>query len=228
MTADPSVWELFISGDPAIWNPLVVSVKCAAGAALLAVPVGVPVGLMLGLGRGRWSRVLRAVADAGLAIPTTVVALMVYLLLYRQGPLGGAGLLFSPTAIILGQALVAVPVVVLLVAEATAALDPRVRWTAMTLGAGPVRRTLWYAGEIRGHLLASALSAFGRAAGELGVALILGGNILGKTRTLSTAITVDLSRGLYERAVALGVLLLLLALGVIVLVRLVAPRRAGG
>jgi tungstate transport system permease protein len=137
------------------------------------------------------------------------------------------GLLYTPTAIVLGQTLVSLPVLTMFAADAAAALDPRVHWTARTLGASRARRTLWYAGEIRGSLLAGLLSAFGRAAGELGVALILGGNMKGETRTLTTAITLETEKGEYERAIALGVLLVALALAVIVAVRLAAPRKAG-
>jgi tungstate transport system permease protein len=166
--------------------------------------------------------------DAGLALPTTAVALALYLLFSRRGVFGPAGLLFTPWAIVLGQMLVALPVVVMFTADAAAALDPRVHWTARTLGASGPRRALWYAGEIRGSLLAGLLAAFGRAAGELGAALILGGNIRGETRTLTTAITLETAKGEFERAVALGALLVAFSLVVIVSVRLATPRRAGG
>ena len=221
------VLDLVLSGSPEIWGPAGLSLRCAALAALAAVPVGIPLGLLVGAGPARWRRPLRALVDAGLAVPTTAVALVCYLLLSRRGWFGEAGLLFTPSAIVLGQMLVSLPVLVMLTADAAAALDPRVHWTARTLGATRARRALWYAGEIRGSLLAALLAAFGRAAGELGVALILGGNIRGETRTLTTAITLETARGEFERAVALGALLVAFALAVIVAVRLAAPRRAG-
>ncbi len=228
MAGEPGVLELLLSGSPDIWEPARLSLACAAAAALLAAPVGIPLGLLLGAGNGRWRRPLRALVDAGLAVPTTAVALVCYLLLSRRGWFGEAGLLFTPWAIVIGQLFVALPVMVILAADAAAALEPRVHWTARTLGAPRWRRALWYAGEIRGSLLAALLTAFGRAAGELGVALILGGNIKGSTRTLTTAITLETAKGQFERAVALGILLVAFALTVIFAVRLLAPRRAGG
>jgi len=222
------VLDLLLSGSPDVWEPAALSLRCAATAALLAAPVGIPLGLLAGAGPARWRRPLRAAADAGLSVPTTAIALVLYLLLSRRGWFGPMGLLFSPTAIVLGQTLVALPVLVMFTADAAAALDPRVHWTARTLGASALRRGIWYAGEIRGSLLAGLLAAFGRAAGELGAALLLGGNIKGETRTLTTAITLETARGEFERAVAMGLLLVVFALAVIVTVRLIAPRKAGG
>lgn len=221
------VLDLLLSGSPEVWGPAGLSLSCAAAAALLAAPAGIPLGLLVGAGPPRWRRGMRALVDAGLAVPTTAIALVLYLLLSSRGWFGEAGLLFTPVAIVLGQLLVALPVIVILVADAAASLDPRVHWTARTLGASGPRRVLWYAGEIRGSLLAALLTAFGRAAGELGVALILGGNIRGSTRTLTTAITLETARGDYERALALGAILVLLALAVVFTARLLAPRRAG-
>lgn len=226
--AAPGVLDLLLSGSREIWEPASLSLRCAAAAAILAAPIGIPLGLAAGAGPSRWRRPLRALVDAGLALPTTAIALVLYLLLSRRGWFGEAGLLFTPWAVILGQALVALPVVVMFTADAAGALDPRARWTALTLGASPLRRALWTAGEIRGSLLAGLLSAFGRAAGELGAALILGGNIKGETRTLTTAITLETAKGEFERAVALGAVLVVFAVAVIVSVRLAAPRRAGG
>ncbi|HEU4394932.1 MAG TPA: ABC transporter permease [Planctomycetota bacterium] len=223
----PGVLDLLASGSGEIWEPAWLSLRCAAAAALLALPFGVPLGLLAGSGPSRWRRPVRAFVDAGLALPTTAIALVLYLLLSRRGWFGEAGLLFTPWAVILGQALVALPVVVMFTADAAASLDPRARWTALTLGATPLRRALWTCGEIRGSLLAGLLAAFGRAAGELGAALILGGNIRGETRTLTTAITLETAKGEFERAVALGIVLVAFAVAVIVSVRLLAPRRAG-
>lgn len=221
------VLDLVLSGSREIWEPAGLSLKCAAAAALLAAPLGILLGLLAGTGPARWRRPLRALVDAGLAIPTTAIALVLYLLLSRRGWFGEAGLLFTPWAVVAGQTLVALPVMVMFTADAAAALDPRAKWTALALGASPLRRALWTAGEIRGSLLAGLLAAFGRAAGELGAALILGGNIKGETRTLTTAITLETAKGEFERAVALGVLLVVFALAIIVAVRLAMPRKAG-
>ncbi len=226
--APPGILDLLLSGSPEVWEPAILTLRCAAAAALVAAPLGIPLGLLAGAGPARWRRPLRAAADAGLAVPTTAIALVLYLLLSRRGWFGPMGLLFSPTAIVLGQTLVALPVLVMFTADAAAALDPRVHATARTLGASPLRRAFWYAREIRGSLLAGLLAAFGRAAGELGAALLLGGNIKGETRTLTTAITLETSKGEFERAVAMGVVLVAFALAVIVSVRMMAPRRAGG
>lgn len=226
---DPSadVLDLLLSGSSEVWGPARLSLLCGAASTLLAAGPALLLGLAVGVGRGPWRRPLRALVDAGLALPTTAVALVCYLLLSRRGPLGDWGLLFSWQAIVLGQSLVTFPVMMILAADGAAALRPEVHWTARTLGAGRFRRLLWYAGEVRGSLLAALLTAFGRATGELGVALILGGNIKGSTRTLTTAITLYTARGMFEQAVALGILLVLIALVVIVTVRLLLPARSG-
>ena len=141
------VLDLLLSGSPEVWGPAGLSLLCAAAAAVLATPLGIPAGLLAGAGPDRWRRPLRTVVDAGLAVPTTAIALVLYLLLARRGWFGSAGLLYTPSAIVLGQMLVALPVVVLVVADASASLDPRVHWTARTLGASRPRRMAWYAGE---------------------------------------------------------------------------------
>ena len=153
-------------------------------------------------------------ARAGMAMPTVLVGLLCYAVLSRRGPLGPLELLYTPTAIILGEVLLALPIVISLSYAAVATLEPAVAETARTLGAGPVRRLLTYLDERRLAVTAAVMTAFGRCVTELGVALMVGGNIKYRTRTLTTATALETSRGELARGVAMSLILVGLALAV--------------
>jgi tungstate transport system permease protein len=201
-----------------------LSLKVAITATLVACLLGIPLGFALGLTRFAGRRALLVVLNTALAFPTVVIGLVVYLLLARRGPLGGLGLLFTWQAIVIAEVILAVPIAVALSAAAVQAVDPRVRRTALTLGAGALR-TAWTIGrEARFALAAAVVVAFGRVLSEVGAALIVGGNVLHETRTLTTAITLATSQGNFSLAVALGLVLLALALTVNVLIQLFQGR----
>jgi tungstate transport system permease protein len=149
-----------------------------------------------------------------MAAPTVVIGLLAYSLLSRAGPLGSLGLLYTPAAIILAEFVLALPIVVALFSVSTAALDPRLEATARTLGAGRWRVFATVVREARAGLIAATMSAFGRVCAELGIAMMVGGNIKGHTRTMTTAIAVETAGGRFELALALGLILLLIALAV--------------
>jgi tungstate transport system permease protein len=128
-----------------------------------------------------------------------------------QGPLGQFHLLFSPTAIILGQTLLIIPLVASLACSSVSVVNPVVRETAFTLGAGRLRTTLTIAAEAQAALLVACITAFGRVVGEVGISLIVGGNILGYTRTITTAISLQTSKGEFALGLALGIILLFVA-----------------
>jgi tungstate transport system permease protein len=200
--------------DAEVWGAAQLSLWLSAIAVLLAALPGIPLGALLGLSRSRTADALLVAARVGMASPTVVVGLLVYGVLSRRGPLGAWDLLYSPTAIIAGEVLLAFPLVVALTASSVAGLDPRFRETVKVLRLGRVRATRLAVRDARDGVLAALLVAFARCVGELGVALLVGGNLRGSTRTLTTAIALETSRGEFERAVALGVVLLVLALGV--------------
>jgi tungstate transport system permease protein len=201
-----------------------LTLKVALAATFVACLVGIPAGFALGWTRFAGRRALLAVLNTALAFPTVVIGLVIYLLLARRGPLGSLGLLFTWQAIVVAEVVLALPIATALSAAAVQAVDPRVRRTALTLGAG-VFRTAWtVAREARFALLAAVVVAFGRVLSEVGAALIVGGNIRHETRTLTTAITLATSQGDFNLAFALGLVLLALALTVNVLIQLLQGR----
>ncbi len=160
------------------------------------------------------------------ALPTVVVGLFVYSLVSRSGPLGFLSFLYAPAGVVAGQTLLAMPIVATLVYAGLAKLDPRFRETLATLGAGRTRRLLATAREARALLVAAVVAAFGRVVGEVGICMMLGGNIRGVTRTMTTAIALDASKGEFERAIALGIVLFAVAVLVNLAMHAIAPKEA--
>lgn len=201
-----------------------LTLKVALIATLAACALGMPLGVWLGSTAAAGRRGLMLALNAALAVPTVVIGLLIYLLLSRRGPLGFLGLLFTWQAIVVAEIVLALPIAAVLSATAVQAVDARVHRTALTLGAGPARAAWAVAREARAGLAAAAIVAFSRVLSEVGAALIVGGNIRGQTRTLTTAITLATSQGAFELALALGLVLLSLALAVNGVVLLVQGR----
>jgi len=188
--------------------------RFSLSSALIACIPGIPLAVLIALTRFRGRRALLAVLSSLTALPTVVVGLLVYSLISRSAPLGPLGLLFTPRAVILGQAILAFPIVVSMTASALSSLDPLFPEVLTTLGASR-RRILWMSvREARGAVLSASLASFGRVVGEVGAAMMLGGNIRWYTRTITTAIALETSKGEFEQGLALGIILMLLALGV--------------
>ena len=202
----------------ATWRSLWVS----SVAVLLASFIGVPIGLFLSrvkfFGRGMVMVSFRA----GMSIPTVLIGLLCYAMFSRRGPLGGIDLLYTPWAIIVGEFCLALPIIVTWTQSSLSALDPRVAETAITLGAGRLRRCLSYLSEARVGISLSILSAFARCFTELGVAIMVGGNIRFRTRTLTTATALETARGEFERGVAMSLVLLFVAVIVTVVVAVIS------
>ena len=191
----------------AIGAPL-LSTTYAMTAALL---LGLPLGFCLGYCQFPGRRFLRLVSDTLLAFPTVLIGLLVYAFITYRGPLGQWGLLFTLPGMAIGQAVLALPIVVSWVAQAVEGLDPRCRETLLTLGARPsqlARLTLW---ECRYAIGMVCVTAFGRVITEVGIAMMLGGNIRYATRTMTTAIALETSKGEFGQGIALGLVLLFLA-----------------
>ncbi len=201
-----------------------LSLKVALTATAVACAVGIPLGFYLGWTRFSGRRVMLVVLKTSLAFPTVVIGLFIYLLLARRGPLGGLALLFTWQAIVVAEVVLAMPIAAALTAAAVQAIDPRVRRTALTLGAGTLRTAWTVAREARFALLAAVVVAFGRVLSEVGAAMIVGGNVLHETRTLTTAVALAMSQGRFELAIALGLVLLALALTVNVVLQLLQGR----
>ena len=187
-----------------------LSLKVSATATIVAMLIGLPLGTWLALGKFRGRRLLLAVANTGMGLPPVVVGLTVAILLWRTGPLGFLGLLYTPAAMVSAQFLIAVPIVTGLTTATIQSLDPRIRLEALALGASipQLVRVLWR--EARLGLLATVMAGFGGAISEVGAVLMVGGNIKGQTRVLTTSVVTETRVGHFDQAIALSVILLLL------------------
>jgi tungstate transport system permease protein len=207
-------WRLVLSGDAGVYHAIYVTLLCSLSAVTLAAVFAFPYGAWLGIHRREGQGLQVFLMRIGMFTPTVVVGLLVYLLLSRRGALGTLDLLYTRRAIVAGEFLLAFPLLVVVVHGAVAGLDRRVPETARTLGASRLRVLVTVLGEVRVGLVAAYLAALARCLSELGVALTVGGNVRLRTRTLSSTITLELSRGDFGRALACGLILLVLAVGV--------------
>ncbi len=181
-------------------------------ATVIGVIVGVPLGLALGLGRFRGRGLLTVAVNTGMGIPPVLAGLLLLLLLWRDGPLGSWGLLFTPAAMIVAQALLAIPIAAGVTAGAVRGLPPDAHEQLAALKLGPVGRGRLAALEAWPGVAAAVAAAFGRVVSEVGAVLVVGGNILGETRVLTTAIVEEARQARFDAALALGIVLLLIAL----------------
>jgi tungstate transport system permease protein len=213
--------NLIFNWDPLLWSVVMRSVAVSATACLLAYAVGVVLGAWLAVARFAWRGAVLLILNTLLALPSVVVGLLVYLLLSRTGPLGFLGWLFSFKAMVIAQVILVVPVVTALTRQAVEDVEVQHGEQWASLGAGPVVRGLLLAWDERYALLTIGVAAFGRAISEVGAVMIVGGNIDGFTRVMTTAIALETSKGDLPLALGLGLVLLsvvlllnLLALGV--------------
>jgi tungstate transport system permease protein len=195
--------RLLFGGNADVWEVILLSLRVSLVATAVALLIGVPAGFP-----GR-SLAIGALY-AGMGLPPIVAGLLVSVLLWRNGPFGPAGLLFTPAAMMIAQALIATPVVAGLTQAAVGALDPRYRLQLRALGAGRVQTAWWLLREARLPLIAAVIAGFGAVISEVGAAMMVGGNIKGETRVLTTATVLEVSRGHFETAFALSFVLLAL------------------
>lgn len=209
-----------LTGDPEVWRAARVTLEVSLWATLLASLAGLPAGYLLAAARFRGRGAAVALLQSLLGLPTVVIGLLVYGLISRRGPLGAADMLFSPPAIVAGLTLLALPIAAVYGMAAVAAVDARARETALTLGASPGRAAWAVFREARFGLVAAVLGAFGRVSSEVGIAMMLGGNIEGYTRTLTTAIALESTKGEFGFGIALGTVLMAMIVAVSFLSRL--------
>jgi tungstate transport system permease protein len=205
-------FHLLFSGDPELWVIIFTSFSVSVRAILIAVPFAFVVAFLMAHLRYPGRRAMIAGFSAMQSIPAVVIGLTVYLLLSRSGPLGDLKLLFTQTSMVIGQALLALPLLVALSHAAFQAADRRVWETSVTLGARPVRAFMTLVHEVRFGLIAAFIAGFGRIIAEVGCSMMVGGNILGYTRNIPTAIALETTKGEFAQAIALGMVLLILAL----------------
>jgi tungstate transport system permease protein len=201
------IWAL----DPELLKIISVSLKVSLSSTLIASLIGIPLGLSIALNEFRGKRLLITIFNTLLALPTVVIGLFVYSFITRKGIFGPLDLLYTQKAIIVGQILLIIPVVTTFTISALSRIDDRYRKTAMTLGADAIRTSYIIVREARFGIVASIIVAFGRVIAEVGVSMMLGGNVKGFTRTMTTAMAMEYDKGEFVLSVALGVVLLFLS-----------------
>ncbi|MFC0107338.1 ABC transporter permease [Kibdelosporangium aridum] len=217
--------RLLLTGDQDTWAITGLTLRVSITATLIALVIGVPLGAVLALGRFRGRRVLLAVANTGMGLPPVVVGLFVTVLLWRSGPLGTFGLLYTPTAMVIAQAGIATPVVIALTAAALQQVDPDFVLQMRGLGATRARAFGALLLEAKLPLLAAGMAGFGAVVSEVGAAQMVGGNLAGETRVLTTAAVLATSRGQFALAIAFGLVLLAIAFAVNLAVTLAQHRQ---
>jgi tungstate transport system permease protein len=211
--------RLILSLDREVFGIALISLRVAGTATVLATLLGVPLAYGIATRDFAGKSAVLTLFNTLQALPTVVVGLFCYSFLSRRGPLGVLDLLFTPTGIVIGDVILALPLIVALTIAAVNTVDPRARLTALALGA-TAQQTSWaILREARYALMAAIINGFGRVVAEVGSAMILGGNIRGYTRTLTTAVALETSKGEFAVAMALGLILLTLALTVNLLFR---------
>ncbi len=206
--------RLIIRADAELLRIASLSLLVSGAATALAAAIGIPLGVALHVGRFPGRAPTAVLVNAGMALPPVVVGLAVMLVLWRTGPLGSLRLLFTPTAMVIAQVIVAVPLVAGFTRAAISLLDPDLVLAMRADGAGEARIGLELARAALAQVLVAVAAGFGRAISEVGASLMVGGNIVGQTRILTTAIALESGRGEFALALALGFILILLALGI--------------
>jgi tungstate transport system permease protein len=217
--------DLLMARDPQVIGAVKVSLQVAVLGTCFATLLGGPFGFWVARSEFAGRRIVEMLLNTATAFPTVVVGLLTYAILSRRGLLGGLELLYTPTAMVIGETILITPLMAALSLAVVGGADPRIYETALTLGASPGRAAWTVASEVRRGLLAAVATGFGRLISELGVALMVGGNIAGATRTMTTAIATETSKGEFAFGLALGFLLLAVALIVNVGAALLLPRR---
>lgn len=196
--------------DSEIWQITILSLQVSTLATVISLLIGLPLGTWLALGNFSGRSFLMSVVNTGMALPPVVVGLVVAMTLWRSGPLGDMNLIYTPAAIVIAQTIIAAPVVTGLTAAALAALDPRLEQQLLGLGASRVQMVWYLWREARLPLLAALMAGFGAVISEVGASMMVGGNIRGQTRVLTTAIVMETGSGEFRQALALSALLLII------------------
>jgi len=203
---------LVAGGDPALVDIVLLSLRVSLSAVCIATLIGLPIGAAIGVGRFPGRRALIVVLNALMGLPPVVVGLLVYLLLSRAGPLGELGILFTPAAMVIAQSILILPIIAALARQAIEDAWTEYQEQLRSLGAGRLSAAFTLLWDTRFSLLTAVLAGFGRAAAEVGAVMIVGGNIDGVTRVMTTAIALETSKGDLPLALGLGVILISLVL----------------
>jgi tungstate transport system permease protein len=214
-----AAFRLIITLNPELIRIILLSLQVSGTALLLATILGLPLGAVLALRRLPLRGLLISLLNTGMGLPPVAAGLFLYLFLSRSGPLGFLGLLYTPTAMIIAQCILALPIVASLAHAAIANVDPVIRQAALTLGATPFQESLAVVKEARYAIMAGVMAGLGRVMAEVGAIIIVGGNIAGYTRVMTTTIALETDKGNFELAIALGIILLTISFTITVALR---------
>jgi len=230
MSEQLSAWQLILNGDAALFAIVRLSLGVSLCAVALAALIGMPLGALLALTRFPGRPVLVVLLNALMGLPPVVAGLAVYLLLSRSGPLGALGILFTPAAMVVAQTILIIPIIAAPARQTIEDLWSEYRDELSAMGVGPVGRMMTLLWDARFSLLTALLAGFGRAAAEVGAVMIVGGNIAGFTRTMTTTIALETSKGDLPLALGLGLILVTIVIAINAAVwgtRVWAERQAG-
>jgi tungstate transport system permease protein len=206
--------KLILTINPELLSIILLSLQVSGSALVIATVLGLPLGAALAWRRVPLRGLVISLINTGMGLPPVVAGLFLYLFLSRSGPLGSLGLLYTPTAMVVVQAILACPIVASLSHAAIVRVDPVIRQAAITLGATPLQEVLTVIREARYGIMAGVMAGLGRVMAEVGAVIIVGGNIAGYTRVMTTTIALETDKGDFELAIALGIILLLISLGI--------------
>lgn len=216
--------KLLLSGDPGVIGITLLTLKVAGTATFISLLMGIPLGALAALNRFPGRNFLMSLINTGMGLPPVVAGLWVTIVLWRYGPLGFFHLLYTPTAMIIAQSVIATPIIAGISAAAFQQVDGKLKLQIMALGASEIQ-TIWLLmREVRLPLLAAVMAGFGGVISEVGASMMVGGNILDKTRVLTTATVMEVSRGNFDIAIALSIILMLLSYGVTLVLTILQQR----
>ena len=201
---------LLVGGDPDLWRVVMLSLVVSGSATIISLVLGIPLGMALALRTFPGRRIVVSLVNTGMGAPPVVVWLVVTIILWRSGPLGALHLLYTPSAMIIAQCIIALPIVTGFTLASIQQLDPKLRLQILALGASRAQMLWLLVKEARLPLLAAVMAGFGAVISEVGASMMVGGNITGQTRVLTTATVMETSKGNFELAIGLSIILMVL------------------
>lgn len=217
--------QLIVTFDPEVMQIAGLSIRVAVSSILIAAVICLPLGSLIHFHNFRGKRALISLIQTFYSIPTVTVGLLVFILFSNKGPLGGLDLMFTPTVMVIGQVILVIPILLGMTVSALSGVDRTIMDTARSLGASSWQTAVAIMREARFAVIAAVILSFGRAISEVGLALMVGGNIRGFTRVLTTAISLETSKGDIELSLALGMILIIIALVVNIIMNRIQQRR---
>lgn len=218
--------KLLLAGDPEVMRITLLTLKVSGSATLISLCLGIPCGALLALTRFPGRKFVISLVNTGMGLPPVVVGLWVSILLWRYGPLGFFHLMYTPAAMVIAQSVIATPIITGISVAAFQQVDGKLKMQIMALGASRWQTVLLLVREVRLSLLAAVMAGFGGVISEIGASMMVGGNVLGRTRVLTTATVMEVSKGNFDVAIALSIILMVLAYGVTLVFTLLQQRGA--